>query len=243
MTSNVEEVPMGVQITWDNVDWQYATKHVNKLQVRIAKAVKSEKHHLVKRLQYLIKNSVLAKLLAVRRITTNKGKRTPGIDGVIWKTPKQKLKAAHSLRSKKYNARPLKRTYIEKRGKQKKRPLGIPTMYDRATWILEGDIKGCFDHINHEWLYNNIPMDKKVLKEFLASGYVYRNKLFPTEAGTPQGGIASPILANMALDGMERAIKARYWSSNTGRIYKGNNKHKVNLIQYADDFIVTADSK
>jgi RNA-directed DNA polymerase len=290
MTSYVEEAPMGVQMTWDNVDWQYVTMHVNKLQVRIAKAVKAEKHHLVKRLQYLLKNSFLAKLLAVRRVTTNKGKNTPGIDGVIWKTPKQKLKAVHSLRSKKYKARPLKRTYIEKREKKKKRPLGIPTMYDRAmqalhaltlepiaevtadrssfgfrkyrsaqdaaeyafnclalkdraAWILEGDIRGCFDNINHEWLYNNVPMDKKVLKEFLASGYVYKNKLFTTEAGTPQGGIASPILANMALDGMERAIKERYWSSGTGRIHKDNNKHKVNLIRYADDFIVTADSK
>ena len=133
MTSYVEEAPMGVQMTWDSIDWQYVSRHVNKLQVRIAKAVKEEKHHLVKRLQHLLKNSFLAKLLAVRRITTNKGKRTPGIDGVTWKTPKQKLNAAHSLRSKKYKARPLKRTYIEKRGKKKKRSLGIPTMYDRAT--------------------------------------------------------------------------------------------------------------
>jgi len=72
MTSYVEEAPMGVQITWDTVDWQYVTEHVNKLQIRIAKAVKEEKHHLVKRLQYLLQNSFLAKLLAVRQIKHGK---------------------------------------------------------------------------------------------------------------------------------------------------------------------------
>ena len=71
-------------------------------------------------------------------------------------------------------------------------------------WVLEGDIKGCFDNISHQWLLNNIPMDKSILKQFLKAGYVFERHLFPTDAGTPQGGIVSPILANFALDGIEK---------------------------------------
>lgn len=114
---------------------------------------------------------------------------------------------------------------------------------DRASWILEGDIKGCFDHISHQWLLKNIPVKVKILKQFLEAGYCYKRKLFPTESGTPQGGIISPVLANMTLDGLEKVIKKRYWSSSTGYINRNNNKHKVNFIRYADDFIVTADSR
>lgn len=290
MTSLVEEATLDEILTWDCIDWYHAKNLVNKLQLRIAKAVRDEKRHLARRLQHLLKNSFFAKLLAVLRVTSNKGKRTPGIDGVLWKTPKQKLQASKKLNPNKYRASPLKRTYIKKKGTNKKRPLGIPTMYDRtmqalyastlepiaettadkvsfgfrkyrsaqdaaeyafnclalkdrAQWILEGDIKGCFDHINHEWLMKHIPIDKQILREFLTSGYSYQNKLFPTEAGTPQGGIISPILANMTLDGLERIIKEQYWASSTGRIRVNNNKQKVNLIRYADDFIVTANSK
>jgi RNA-directed DNA polymerase len=80
---------------------------------------------------------------------------------------------------------------------------------DSAQWVLEGDIKGCFDNINHEWLLDNIPMDKPILKPFLKAGFVYNRHLNPTKAGTPQGGIISPILANMTLDRMELAIHHR----------------------------------
>jgi len=64
-------------------------------------------------------------------------------------------------------------------------------------WVLEGDIKGCFDNISHQWLIDNIPMDKSILRQFLKAGYIFNRHLFPTEAGTPQGGIISPILANI----------------------------------------------
>ncbi|WP_255336933.1 reverse transcriptase N-terminal domain-containing protein [Methanosarcina sp. KYL-1] len=83
-------------------------------------------------MQYLLTHSYSAKLLAVRRVTQNKGKRTPGIDGKIWLTPSSKMKAVLSLTGKGYKAKPLKRFFINKPGKNKKRPLGIPTMYDRA---------------------------------------------------------------------------------------------------------------
>jgi RNA-directed DNA polymerase len=177
---------------WDNINWKEVEKLVNRLQIRITKAVKEGKWYLVKRLQYMLTHSYYAKLLATRNPTQNKGKRTAGIDCETWSAPETKMNAALSLTDKKYVAKPLKRVYIEKYGSKKKRPLGIPTMYDRAMqslyalalepiaeatgdrtsfgfrkfrstrdvceqvfvclcsknsseWVLEGDIKGCFD--------------------------------------------------------------------------------------------------
>ena len=114
---------------------------------------------------------------------------------------------------------------------------------DSPQWVLEGDIKGCFDNISHRWLEENIPMDAKVLREFMKCGYVYNRRLYPTISGTPQGGIISPTLANMTLDGMEKLIKQKYWSNKKGSIDVRNNKKKVHLIKYADDFVVTASDK
>lgn len=107
-----------------------------------------------------------------------------------------------------------------------------------AQWILEGDIKSCFDRISHEWLLAHIPMDKAILRKWLKAGFIEKHVLHPTEDGTPQGGICSPVLANMTLDGLEARIrekypKASYWS----------RKAKVNLIRFADDFIITGATK
>ncbi|WNB77769.1 reverse transcriptase domain-containing protein [Methylomonas koyamae] len=77
-------------------------------------------------------------------------------------------------------------------------------------WILEGDIQACFDQISHDWLLKHVPMDKVILEKWLKAGYVERAKLYPTEAGTPQGGICSPVLANLTLDGLERALKTAF---------------------------------
>lgn len=276
---------------WYCIDWKKAEAEVNRLQTRIAKATLEEKWNTVKRLQYLLTHSFYAKALAVRRVTTNRGKRTAGVDNEKWETPAQKMNAVLTLTDKGYKARPLRRTFIEKKDKEKKRPLGIPTMYDRAMqalyalaldpvaettadgksfgfrkgrsahdaceyiftalsrkyspqWILEGDIKGCFDNISHEWLMKNIPMDKDVLKQFLDAGFIYRDKLFPTEDGTPQGGIISPILANMTLDGMQKMLSDRFHTNRLGKVdLRFKNAHKVNLVRYADDFIVTAATK
>jgi len=113
-----------------------------------------------------------------------------------------------------------------------------------AKWVLEGDIKGCFDNINHDWLLDNIPMDKSTLKQFLKAGFVYNRHLNPITAGTPQGGIISPILANMTLDGMEKSISSVYHVGKNGKIDKSRyNPDKVNFVRYADDFIVTANSE
>ncbi|TAM20147.1 MAG: group II intron reverse transcriptase/maturase, partial [Rhodanobacter sp.] len=99
-------------------------------------------------------------------------------------------------------------------------------------WVLEGDIKGCFDNISHEWLMRHVPMDKRVLLGWLKAGYVEGRTLFPTVAGTPQGGIISPTLANLVLDGMERLLKDSL-----------PRRAKINFVRYADDFIVTGVSK
>lgn len=97
-------------------------------------------------------------------------------------------------------------------------------------WVLEGDIKACFDRISHPWLLKNIPMDKRILRGWLQAGYWEKGQLFPTECGTPQGGIISPVLANLTLDGMEQAIRSRIRP----------RRDQVNFIRYADDFVVTA---
>jgi Retron-type reverse transcriptase len=292
MNARISITPQGEKLAnmqlgnhWKNIDWKKAEKHVNRLQVRITEAVKSGLWHLVKRLQYLLTHSFYAKLLAIRKTTQNKGKRTAGIDGETWFSPASKMKAVLSLTDKKYVAKPLRRVFIEKHGTKKKRPLGIPTMYDRSIqslyalalepiaeikgdrtsfgfrkfrsthdaceyafqylcrkdspeWVLEGDIKGCFDNISHQWLLDNVPMDKSILKQFLKAGYVFERHLFPTEAGTPQGGIVSPILANFALDGIEKILSDKYPKNKKDVNHIA--KYKANFVRFADDFIITA---
>jgi len=274
---------------WNFIPWDKVKSIVRSLQRRIAKAISEGYRNKAKALQWLLTHSYAAKLLAVKRVTENSGKNTPGVDGVLWKSPTIKLKAAKSLSRKGYIVKPLRRVYIlKKNGKQ--RPLGIPTMKDRAmqalflsaldpvsettadlcsygfrrkrschdaiercyihlsrndsaTWILEGDIKGCFDNISHDWIINNILTDKVIVTKWLKAGFIDKNKLYPTKEGTPQGGIISPTLANMVLDGLEEAI---YKSVNT-RIRKHDgcrrNYHKIHFVRYADDFIVTGSSE
>jgi RNA-directed DNA polymerase len=263
---------------WKAIDWQKVKANVKRLQMRIAKAVREGKANLVKALQWLLSHSFSAKLLAVHRVTSNKGAGTPGVDGVIWNTPTKKMQGVLSLKRKGYHASPLKRTKIPK-GNNKKRPLGIPIMKDRAMqalhlmtlepvaettadhnsygfrpyracrdaigqcfcalaksyspkWVFDADIKACFDGIDHNWLLANIPMDKVMLAQWLKCGYMENKHLFPTRSGTPQGGIISPVLANMTLDGLEKAVREAC-----------PRRRKVNFIRYADDFIVTADTK
>src|SRR5659263_159839 len=285
ITSQDEKlVNMQLKDQWDKIDWKEVEKHVNRLQARIAKAVKNGIWHLIKRLQYMLTHSFYAKLLAIRKVNQNRGKRTAGIDGEIWSSPQSKMKAALSLTDKKYVAKPLKRVFIEKPGKKKKRPLGIPTMYDRSmqslyamalepiaeikgdrtsfgfrkfrsthdacdyafhylcrknspVWVLEGDIKGCFDNISHHWLLDNIPIDKSILKQFLKAGYIFNRQLFPTEAGTPQGGIISPILANMALDGISNTLVEKYRIKNGKTIKNGKAWKQEALIDALNPII------
>jgi RNA-directed DNA polymerase len=274
---------------WISINWKQIGKAVKSLQLRIAKALREGKLNRVKALQWILSHSLAAKLWAVKRVTENSGKRTPGVDGVLWKNPNQKLQSALSLVRKGYKAKPLRRHYILKKN-GKKRPLGIPTMNDRAhqalhllalqpvaettadkgsygfrlhrschdaiercyihlsrkdsaTWVLEGDITGCFDNISHSWLGENIPMDKKMLQQWLKAGVIEDKQLFPTEMGTPQGGIISPTLANMTLDGLEATLDSAFGIRIRSDGCRKNNKHKIHFVRYADDFIVTASDK
>src|SRR5258707_1467458 len=237
---------------WHDIDWASVSHNVRRLQARIVKATKEGRWGKVKALQRLLTHSFSGKALAVRRVTENQGKNTPGVDKVTWNTPQKKLNAIYSLRQRDYRPQPLRRIYIPKKN-GKKRPLGIPCMRCRAMqalyllaldpvaettadpnsygfrpgrstadaieqcfialgkqfspqWILEGDIKGCFDAISHEWLLTHIPMEKAMLRKWLKAGYMEQRILYPTEPGTPQGGIISPVLANITLDGLEHAI-------------------------------------
>ena len=106
-----------------------------------------------------------------------------------------------------------------------------------AEWILEGDIKSCFDRISHQWLLDNIPMEKTMLHKWLKAGYMEEHRYYPTKKGVPQGGIISPVIANMALDGLEKSLRERVPKRIDGQ------KTKVNLVRFADDFIITGCSK
>src|SRR5438105_266058 len=261
-------------LMWKTIDWPTLRREVRRLQMRTAKATQAGQWRKVQALQWVLTHSRSAKLLAVQRVTTNRGAKTPGVDNVIWRTGKQKLHAAFNLKRHGYRPRPLRRHYIPKPN-GKLRPLSIPTLHDRAMqalyalalapiaetladrysygfregrrcadaleqcftilsqrssapWILEGDIRACFDEIDHPWLLQHVPMDKQLLRAWLKAGYWQKEQLFPTSKGTPQGGLISPLLSNFALDGMERAVKA-----------VAKRSDKINFVRYADDFVVT----
>lgn len=268
---------------WHGIPWQDAHQVVGRLQARIANAAKAGDWRKARRLQKLLTRSISAKALAVKRVTENQGRKTPGIDRQTWSTPDEKWQAVQSLQHKGYQPRPMRRVYIPKANGDR-RPLGIPTMRDRAMqalhllaldptaettgdihsygfrrgrstadaieqvrnalgrkhspkWVLEADIKGCFDNISHDWLIAHVPMDKGVLRKWLKAGYFEGNNLFPTESGTPQGGIISPVLANLALDGLQNVLAGLF------RTVREARSAKVNFVRYADDFIITGSSR
>ena len=274
------------EFAWKSIDWKKCEAQVKKLQERIVKARKEGRHGKVKSLQWILTHSFCAKAIAVKRVTTNEGKKTAGVDKVLWSTDKIKYEAILSLKRNGYKPQPLRRVYIKK-DNGKLRPLGIPTMKDRAMqalyllalepiaeatadphsygfrkerccqdaiqqchtilcrgnspkWVLEGDIKGCFDHISHEWLLNNIPMDTKILKKWLKCGVIFKGELFTTDEGTMQGGIISPTLANMTLDGLGELLATK-----NKRVNRKYEKYSpmFNMVRYADDFIITGRTK
>jgi RNA-directed DNA polymerase len=271
-------------IDWSQIDWDRAGKIVRRLQARIVKAVKEGRWGKARCLQHLLVHSYSGKVLAVKRVTTNRGKRTPGVDRETWAAPGQKSAAVHRLGGRGYEPLPLRRVHIPKSGKQTTRPLGIPAMIDRAMqalhllalepvaettgdrssygfrrgrsthdaigrcfqllarkdavqWILDCDVKSCFDEISHEWLIRNIPMESRTLNKWLKAGFIDKSVFHPTVAGTPQGGIASPVLANMTLDGLQRILEERF------PYQRGRPAPRVHLVRYADDLIVTGSSQ
>ncbi len=273
-----------VEDEWDSINWNAAQTNVRRLQTRIVQATKAGRWGRAKVLQRLLTHSFSGKVLAVKRVTENQGKKPPGVDGETWTMPSQKAKAIHQLQQRGYHPKPLRRVYIPK-SSGKMRPLGIPCMLDRAMqalyllsidpisetlgdpnsygfrkerstadaleqafaalsrknsaeWILEGDIKACFDKISHQWLLAHIPMEKSILSTWLKAGFIDKNVFHPTEEGTPQGGICSPVLANMTLDGLEKKLREKYPKPD-----RGSSKKKINFVRFADDVIVTGKSK
>ncbi len=227
-----------------------------------------------------------ARALAVRRVTQdNQGKKTAGVDGLKSLTPKQRLDLVNKLRLG-TKASPTRRVWIPKPGTEEKRPLGIPTMKDRALqalvklalepewearfepnsygfrpgrachdavaaifdsirykakYVLDADIAKCFDRIDQGKLLqklNTFPTMRRQIKSWLKAGVMDGRELFPTSEGTPQGGVISPLLANIALHGMENRIKEYVGSLKYLDKNKKNRMDSVSLIRYADDFVI-----
>ncbi|MBH8563781.1 group II intron reverse transcriptase/maturase [Nostoc sp. CENA67] len=271
---------------WKTIPWRKLERKVFKLQTRIYRASQRGDVQTVRRLQKLLVKSWYAKCLAVRRVTQdNQGKKTPGIDGLKSLTPVARLILVHSLKVGSKVA-PTRRIWIPKPGTTEKRPLGIPTIYDRALqalvklvlepeweakfeadsygfrpgrsvhdaiaaifshisrvpkYVLDADIAKCFDRINHVTLLrkiNTYPQLRKQIKSWLKAGFMDGGRLFPTEEGTPQGGVLSPLLANIALHGMEAAIQKAFPRRSPRISGKTTKIPAPALVRYADDFVI-----
>ncbi len=267
---------------WNKLPWRKFEQHVYRIQKRIYRASQRGNTRAVQKLQKLLTKSEAARLLAVRRVTQdNQGKKTAGIDGVKSVRPQQRLVMAQEIHPKHWKQskrKPVRRVWIPKPGKDEKRPLGIPTMFNRAKqalgkmalepeweakfepnsygfrpgrschdaiemiyltivhkpkFVYDADIKGCFDNIDQEALLVKLQTYsamRQTVKGWLKAGVLEGEVFTPTEKGTPQGGVISPLLANIALHGMEEAIKEEYGKSKA--------VEKPVLVRYADDFVI-----
>ena len=270
-------------VEWKDLNWRKLERVTFKLQKRIFQASERGDVKAVRKLQKTLIRSWSAKCIAVRRVTQdNQGKNTAGVDGVKSLTLKQRSNLVGKLRIT-GKAKPTRRVNIPKPGTTETRPLGIPTINDRALqalvkialepeweakfepnsygfrpgrschdaigaifdsinkkakYVLDADISKCFDRINHNTLLDKIntyPSLRKQIKSWLKSGVMERGNFSQTDEGTPQGGIISPLLANIALHGMEERIK-QYAETLKGG--KRNNRISLSLIRYADDFVI-----
>jgi RNA-directed DNA polymerase len=289
-------------ISWESVSWPLVRKRVFSLQRRIYEAKKSGNKHRLFFLQNKLINSLDAKLLSVLQVTSlNQGKKTPGVDKKVATIGKDKLEIVYSL-SLNGNAQPIRRVWIDKPGKLEKRPLGIPTIRDRAKqalaklalepeweavfepnsygfrpgrcshdaieaiflnlsknipkWVYDADIRKCFDTIDHGALLaklDTFPKMEKQISAWLQAGVLegYSNtskEAEPTTQSTPQGGIVSPLLANIALHGLEHHLKEFVMglpgkplpTSNRGNAAK---RKALGVVRYADDFVLTHGNK
>ncbi|WP_293090180.1 group II intron reverse transcriptase/maturase [Okeania sp. SIO3B5] len=284
---DTDDIPSQTSINpnlkWKDINWKKVEKSVFKLQKLIYRASSRGEIRKMRRYQKLLLKSYYARLLAVRRVTQdNQGKKTAGIDGIKNLPPMQRLNLVNLLASRHLKASPTRRVYIPKPGKDEKRPLGIPTMYDRALqalvklgmepewearfepnsygfrpgrstqdaigaifgsiklkpkYVLDADISKCFDRINHDALLGKIGQSpyRRLIRQWLKSGVMDNNQFLESVGGTPQGGVISPLLANIALHGMEKCLD-KFAETLPGR--KRNNKKALSLIRYADDFVI-----
>ncbi len=276
---------------WSDINWQKLERSVFKLQKRIYQASSRGNVKLVRRLQKLLISSWAARALSVRRVTQdNQGKKTAGVDGVKALSPKQRLTLMNKIKLG-TKVRPTRRVWIPKPGSEEKRPLGIPTMYDRALqalvkmamepewearfepnsygfrpgrschdaigaiyiavnkkakYVLDADISKCFDRINHDVLLsklNTYPTLQRQIRAWLKAGVMDGRQLFPTNEGTPQGGVISPLLANVALHGIEELImglapKLDMKRPDFTQLSVRDKLKSITFVRYADDFVV-----
>lgn len=271
---------------WQAVYWRQVNRRVRNLRRRIFRATRENDHRKVKSLQKLMLRSRANAVKSVRQVTQiNKGKLTPGVDKLVVKTTEARSRLIDRVLSHQpWRASPVQRVYIPK-ANGKLRPLGIPTILDRAMqavvknalepewearfepgsygfrpgrgchdaismifniarptnrrrWVLDADIEGAFDNIGHDALLSAIDgfPAKELIRQWLKAGYVEQGVLIDTDSGTPQGGVISPLLANIAFHGMEAAVGVK-------RIARGDNVGKRALVRYADDFVVFCETE
>jgi RNA-directed DNA polymerase len=276
------------RVEWDSLPWRKLERRIFKLQKRIYQATKRGDVKSARGLQRLLTKSWAAKCLAVRRVTQeNKGKKTAGVDGVKSITSQQRLRMIENIKLSN-RAKPTRRVWIPKPGSYELRPLGIPTLEERAKqtlvkfalepeweakfepnsygfrpgrrchdaiaairsainrkpkYVLDADIKGCFDNINHQKLLDKIktyPTLRKQIKAWLKAGIIDKGVFEKSRAGTPQGGTLSPLLANIALHGMENSLKEIIAGIQPiGRHKSRRDRMKaLSAIRYADDFVI-----
>jgi RNA-directed DNA polymerase len=270
---------------WNDIPWREVEKGVFKLQKRIYRATERGDTRTAHRLQRLLATSWQARCLAVRRVAQdNRGKKTAGVDGVKLITPAERSNLVHEIRTLP-RPKPVRRVWIPKPGKDEKRPLGIPTMRDRAAqalvklalepeweakfepnsygfrparschdaaeaifnaikyvprYVLDADIKGCFDNIDHAALLeklDTIPLFRRAVRAWLKAGVMEGFDIQVTESGTPQGGVISPLLANVALHGLEHAVRDAFPEQ---KLVDGvrEYRYRPKIVRYADDFVI-----
>ena len=279
-------------LVWSNIRWTEVQQRVRRVQRRIYKARVEGKISKVHWLQKLLINSLDAKLVAVQQVTTlNKGRKTAGVDRKFINNGKDKVNLALKLEIN-GDASPIRRVWIPKPGKNEKRPLGIPTISDRARqalcklalepeweavfepnsygfrpgrsahdaiesiflslrhkrtkFVFDADIRKCFDRINHKSILNKLntfpQMEKQIaawLTADIMEGYANTPKEVTTSTmGTPQGGIISPLLANIALHGLENHLKDFVVKLDFKAQSKTAKRKSVSIIRYADDFVI-----
>ena len=286
VTVNKSNTGSKTTVEWKTLPWPKLEVAVFKLQKRIYRAEKNGEEKTVRKLQKTLMNSWAARCLAVRRITQdNRGKKTAGVDGLKSLKPSQRLQMARNLSLSDKSA-PVRRVLLPKPGKSEKRPLGIPTMLERARqalvkmalepqwealfephvygfrpgrsahdalkaiqhatqqkakYVLDADLAQCFDRIDHNKLLdklNTFPKLRRQIKAWLKAGVLDGQDWFPTEQGVPQGGVISPLLANIALHGMEEYLQQlfpRRWPTING---KRRDIRAPRLVRYADDYVV-----
>ncbi|MDJ0773792.1 MAG: group II intron reverse transcriptase/maturase [Mastigocoleus sp. MO_167.B18] len=285
-------------VEWNNVNWKQVNRHVFRLQKRIYQASQRGEVSAVQKLQKLLIKSWYAKLLAVRKVTQdNRGRKTAGFDGVKELNPVKRIKLAKSLILD-GNSKPVKRIYIPKPGRKEKRPLGIPTINERAKqalaklalepeweakfesnsygfrpgrsaqdaiaaiyadirccdyYVLDADIEKCFDKINHRVLLDKLktfPEMRRQIKAWLKTDILEKDGFITAKEGTPQGGVISPLLANIALHGLKEHLTnkfpKRYCNKALSERYhlKADRNIQPPIIhRYADDFVILHQSK